>query len=240
MAEELLVDDQIDNGQAIIDRLLADGHDVTTAFWIKNDEGLWRMYLASPSFDERKPGETYLSIRDSLAKVPDEEARFWPLNLINDQNPIARDALKIAGRPGKKEGIRYRGPRLGDLAIEEAYIYPRPAVPLRQEFEISYMRRGESDEWSATTRKGQLYRGLRHKGFVSSAHGPGEKSQDHRFALVDVWIEVDPSLDEPTIAAHPTLATTLTDQARSLADAIFKRTYPKAVIHHQDMALTPV
>jgi hypothetical protein len=101
MAEELLVDDQIDGGQMAIDQLLADGVDVTVAFWAKPHERSWRMYIASPAFDDGKPGDNYLAVRDSLSKVPNPEVRFWPINLINDQNPAARDALKIAGRPGK-------------------------------------------------------------------------------------------------------------------------------------------
>jgi hypothetical protein len=235
MAEELLVDDQIDNGQMIVDQLLADGFDVTVAFWAKHDEGFWRMYIASPAFDDRKPGPNYLTIRDSLGKLPDPEVRFWPINLINDENPMARQALQIAGRPGKTEGIRYRGTRLGDLPIEEAYIYPRPAVPLRQEFTISYVRQGESNEWVETTRKGELHRWVRPKGVVSTAHGPGDMPEDERFVLIHVWVEVHPSLDERTIAANPVILATLVDQARSLADEIFKEKHPDATIHHHDM-----
>ena len=67
---------------------------------------------------------------------------------------MARDALKIAGRRGKKEGSRYRGTRLGDLAIEERVRRPAaPAVPLHQSFTITYVRQGESNEWVATTRE---------------------------------------------------------------------------------------
>jgi hypothetical protein len=242
MAEELLVDDQIDNGQAIIDQLLADGIDVAVAFWVKNDEGLWRLSIASPRFDDRKPGENYLAIRDSLAKVPDPEARFWPINLINDRNPAARDALRIAGRPGKEEGIRYRGPRLGELPIDDAYIYPRPAVPLRQSFTISYVRQGNSNEWSATTRKGELYRRVRPKGVVSysTALYEGEKPEDQRFALIHVLVEVEPLLDERTIAANPVILSHLVEQAQSLADGMFRQRHPAAEIHHHDMVFASV
>jgi hypothetical protein len=239
MAEESLVDDQIDGGQMAIDQLLEDGFDVPVAFWIKTDEGFWRLHIASPSFDDRLPGENSLKVYESLRKVPDPEVRFWPIYLINDQNPAARAALKIAGRPGKKEGIRYQGTRLGDLPIEEAYIYPRPAVPLRQDFMVSYVRQGRSNEWSATVRTGPLHRWVRHSGVVSTAYGPGDKPEDAGFVLIHVWIEIDPSLDERRIAANPIILTTLVDQARTLADEIFKGQYPEATIHHHDMALAP-
>jgi hypothetical protein len=242
MAEELLVDDQIDGGQMAIDRLLEDGFDVTVAFWIKTDEGFWRLHIASPAFDDRKPGENSIKVRESLRKVQDPQVQFWPIYLISDQNPAARDALKIAGRPGKKEGIRYRGTRLGDLPIEEAYIYPRPAVPLRQSFTISYVRQGESNEWLVTTRKGELYRGVRPKGAVSysTALYEGEKPGDQKFAIIHVLVEVDPSIDERTIAANPVILSHLVEQAQSLADGMFKQRHPEATIHHHDTTLAPV
>lgn len=242
MAEELLVDDQIDNGQRVIDQFLEDGVEVAVGFWVRNDEGLWRPYIASPSFDDRKPGENYLKVRESLRKIPDQEVQFWPINLINDQNPAARDAIKIAGRPGKDEGIRYRGTRLGDLVIEEAYIYPRPAIPLRQSFAISYVRQEESNDWVATTHKGELYRQVRPKGIMSysTAQYAGEKPEDLKFAIINVLVEVDPSLDERAIAANPCILSGLVDQAQSLADGMFRQRHPGATIEHEELALAPV
>jgi hypothetical protein len=236
MAEELLVDDQIDTGQLIVDQLLADGFDVAVAFWVKNDEGLWRLYLASPGFDDRKPRDNYLAIRDSLAKVPNPEARFWPINLIDERNPIARDALRIAGRPGKKEGIRYRGTRLGDLPIEEAYIYPKPEIPVRQAFIITYKRQNDTNRWSATTRRAEYYRTLRPTGAVSysAAQWLGEKPGEEDLAHVYVLVEVDPLLDERTIATNPVILMTLAEQARSMADEMFKTKHPDASIEHKN------
>lgn len=237
MAEELLVDDRIDGGQKMVDQLLADGFDITVAFWSKKEEGSWRLYLASPGFDDRRPGENFLAIHESLARLPDE-IRFESITTINDQNPAALAALKIAGRVGKAEGIRYRGTRLGNLTIEEAYVYPRPAIPLRQAFTVTYVRQGETDDWEATIRPGKLHRGLRHKGLVASAHAPGDRPEDHRFASVSVLIEVDPSLDEQAIAREPVIREMLLEQARSLADHRFKKDDPTATIHHHDAALT--
>jgi hypothetical protein len=240
MAEELLVDDQIDTGQSIVDQLLADGLDVAVAFWAKNDEGLWRLYIASPAFDDRKPGNNYLAVRDSLAKVPNPEARFWPINLINNQNPMARDALKIAGRPGKEEGIRYRGTRLGDLPIEEAYIYPKPQIPVRQAFIVTYKREDDSNHWLAKTQKKEFYRKLRPKGAVSYSKAQWLGEEADRFAHVYVLVEVDPLLDERTIATNPVILQTLADQARSMADEMFKLKNPDAIIEHQKLVMSLV
>jgi hypothetical protein len=240
VAQEILVDDQIDDGQRIIDQFLADGLDVSVAFWAKRDAGWWYLYIATPGFNDRKRVDASRAVYDSISKVTDLTIQPWvDMQVIDSQDAIARDAIRIAGRKGKKGPIRYRGIRLGDFGIARAYIYPRPAVPLRQSF-TSYERQGESDEWSATIRSGPLYRWVRPKGVLSySTRGPGDDPDDENLAMILVLVEVEPHLDERAIATNPALSTMLVDQARSLADAIFSKKHPEATIQHHDMALTP-
>ena len=165
------------------------------------------------------------------ARCPDPGGPALDIDLINDQNPMARDALKIAGRPGKKEGIRYRGPRLGDLPIEEAYIYPKPAIPLRQSFTITYERQSETNQWLATTRKRELSSlGASTKERCPTRRLNGWVTRKGRedFAPIHVLVEVDPSLDERTIATNPVILDDLLEQARSMADEMFKEKHPDA------------
>jgi hypothetical protein len=239
MAEELLVDTQIDDGQRFVDQLLADDFDVTVAFWVKDGEGSWRLYIASPAFDDRKPGENYRAVRDSLAKIPDPTVQPWTIILINDKNSMTQAAGRIAGRPGK-EAIRYGGPRLGESPIEEAYIYPKPEIPVRQSFIVTYKREGDSNHWLATTKKDTLYRTLRPKGAVSYSKAKWLGEGPDKFVHVYVLVEVDPLLDERTIALNPVILTTLTDRARSMADEMFKSKNPDAIIDHQDLVMNLV
>jgi hypothetical protein len=210
------------------------------ALWVKDDEGSWRLYIASPTFDDRKPGENYLSVRDSLGKVPEPTVQPWSIILVNDENPMARDAARIAGRPGKKEAICYRGPRLGDVPIEEAYIYPKPVIPVRQSFIITYKREGDSNRWLATTKKDQLYRSLRPTGAVSYSEAQWLGGGPDRVAHIYVLVEVDPLLDEKTIATNPVILMTLAEQARSMADEMFAKKNPGAIIEHQNLVMNLV
>jgi hypothetical protein len=77
---------------------------------------------------------------------------------------------------------------------------------------------------------------VRPKGAVSysTARYEGERSEDEKFAIVHVLVEVDPSLDERTIAANPVIRNHLVEQARSLADRMFRETHPDARIDHDD------
>jgi hypothetical protein len=52
--------------------------------------------------------------------------------VIGPNDPIARDMLaQRGGRPGGPP-TPFRGTRFGDLALEEAYIYPPPPTPEEQ------------------------------------------------------------------------------------------------------------
>src|SRR5207253_4596145 len=47
------------------------------------------------------------------------------ISLINDTNPIALDAIAVRDRRSSRTLVRFGGNRLGNLAIVEAFIYPR-------------------------------------------------------------------------------------------------------------------
>jgi hypothetical protein len=124
MAAELLVANQIEDGKKIIDQLVRDGFEVTVAFWVKTEEGLWRLYIASPSVDNQRPGKAAPALYDSLRKIPDSSVQFSEIRLINAANPMAQDAVALRNHPAIIPN-EYPGKRLGHLAIEESFIYPR-------------------------------------------------------------------------------------------------------------------
>ncbi len=243
MAEKILVDDQIDDGQRIIDELLSDGIDVTIAFWARPDGGSWHLYIASPGFNKRKPLEASRAFYDSVSKVKDLTILPWvDIRMIDDQDVIARDAIKIAERKGAKGPSRYRGARLGDLGLSRAYIYTRPQVPARQAFIVTYKRKEQTNEWSASTKRAEYYRTLRPKGAVSysAAQWLGDGEGEEKFAHVYVLIEVDPLIDDRTIASNPVILASMAEQAREMADEMFKSKHADAMIEHQNLVMNLV
>jgi hypothetical protein len=127
MDTELLVESQIDDGQRLVDQLIRDDFEISVAFWVKtSEEGLWHLYIASPSVDEGKLGEAYRKVYASLGKIPNSWVSPSDIKLVNDMNPIAREAVEVRDRYSAKTPTRYRGKRLGGLSIKEAYIYPPP------------------------------------------------------------------------------------------------------------------
>jgi hypothetical protein len=133
MAQATLVEMQINEGQRLIDRLAQNGIAVTAAAWVKESEsGDWYLYLATPLVGE--DGATRPAYRRVNAVIREMQKEGFGLDLfekkvIGPHDPIAKDMVaNRGGRPGGPP-TPFRGSRLGDLALEEAYIYPRPPTP---------------------------------------------------------------------------------------------------------------
>lgn len=135
MAQATLVEMQINEGQRLIDRLAQEGIAVTAAAWVKeSDSGDWYLYLVTPLVGE--DGATRPAYRRVNAVIREMQKEGFGMDpfekkVIGPHDSIAKDMVaNRGGRPGGPS-TPFRGSRLGDLAVEEAYIYPPPAT--RQE-----------------------------------------------------------------------------------------------------------
>jgi hypothetical protein len=133
MAQATLVEVQINEGQRLIHRLVQEGVAVTAAAWVKESEsGDWYLYLATPLVTEgggKRPA--YHRVNAVIRGM--QKAGFgmdpFAKKVIGPHDPIAKDIVAHrSGRPGGPP-TPFQGSRLGDLAVEEAYIYPRPPTP---------------------------------------------------------------------------------------------------------------
>jgi hypothetical protein len=121
----LLVEERIDDGQRLVDQLVRDGFEVLVAFWVKtSEEGVWHLYIASPAVNPNKVGEAFRTVFASLSKLPNSWVSPSEIKLVTGTSPVARAAVEIRDRYPGKSPTRFHGKRLGNLIIEEAYIYP--------------------------------------------------------------------------------------------------------------------
>jgi hypothetical protein len=131
MDPTVLVENQIEDGGRLVAQLAEDGFEVAVAFWVKSaEEGLWHLYIASPLVSADAVGESYRKVYASLSRVPDAWVSLSEIKLVRADSLAAREAAEIQRRHPGRVPTRTRRPRLGDLAIEEAYIYP-PHRPIR-------------------------------------------------------------------------------------------------------------
>ncbi len=132
MAQATLVDLEIREGQRLIDRLVQAGVAVAAAAWVKESEsGDWYLYLVTPLVPEGGgKKQAYHRVNAVIRELQKEGFGMDPFakKVIGLHDPIARDMeANRNGRPGGPPRP-FRGSQLGNLRIEEAYIYPRPAT----------------------------------------------------------------------------------------------------------------
>ncbi len=132
MDTESLVENLIDDGKRLVEYLPQNGFAVAAAFWLKTSEnGRWYFYLVSPLVNAEGITNAYRRLHTVIRQTP---GPVWidPLKvkLIGSDNPIARDVLAVqphATGPGAPP-VRWAGTSLGNVSIEDAYLYPIPAV----------------------------------------------------------------------------------------------------------------
>jgi hypothetical protein len=235
-----LVDEQIRDGQIFADLLVGKYlFDVTAAFWVKtSEEGRWFLYVASKEVDEKGLARAFRVAHNALQSIASRWVTVTAVRLVSPNDPIARDVLDTLQRfVARIPTVSHRS-RLGDLAVEEVYIYPSvdpEKVWVRQAFRITYYRQGNANRWTTETERGEFYRGSPFKGAVSysTAHWGGESAEAVKFATVSVLTEIDPRLDEQILELAP-WKQILTEQARKMADEMFKSHHPEAEIEHTE------
>jgi hypothetical protein len=123
-----LVEMRFEDGERFLNRLAAEGVEVTAAFWVKESEyGEWYLYLVTPLVGEGgDTGPAYGRVIAVTGALRREGFDFDPFEVkaIGPTDPIARAVVAVRDRSPRRRLIAFRGSRLGNLEVEEAYIYP--------------------------------------------------------------------------------------------------------------------
>jgi hypothetical protein len=139
MAQELLVENRIEDGEKVLTEFIKSGFDVAVAFWVLTaEEGLWFLYISSNAVNARKVGDAYGTLVLCLTKMPDAAVSLSHVKLVHPSEPIAREAIAVRDRElarlhHARVPVRFYGKRLGELAIEEAFIYPARIGPMTRD-----------------------------------------------------------------------------------------------------------
>lgn len=125
MGEELLVTEQIDDGEAFV-RDFGDYVRVSAAFWVKPaDANDWYLYIASDDIDDSNFDIAYLEVLRRLNRQKYPWVDPFRIKLVNSVDSVARQAIEIRDRHPANIPIRYNRSYLGGLGIDGAYIYQR-------------------------------------------------------------------------------------------------------------------
>ena len=124
MAKGTLVGLDIELGSRVLAILDAAKFPVTTALWILNEEfDEWRLLLASPAYDKLGSYEAYLRALKALSDVDRNLVTQPPLTLVGNRHNLIRGLRRVFGKSVNGTGIRVVTRSIGDVWIDEAYVY---------------------------------------------------------------------------------------------------------------------
>lgn len=233
MDSELLVESELKDGQVLINQLAKDNFEVAVAFWARNaEDDPWQLYIASPCVDENRLGLASKRVFESLGKLFDPWITPLDIKLINEANPIARDAVQLRLRSSSPPS-RVRVKQLGTLSNLEVYIYPE-SNSLRLFVTVSYRKQGESNRWVTSANIDKKKYWMQFSGAVgySTSFWEGEKPEDVKHATVSVLLDIDPEVHMLYERDEFSMRDVIVSQAYALADEMFKARHPDAEIVH--------
>jgi hypothetical protein len=123
-----LVDEQVESGRRLLEQLSAADFPVRAACWAKPaDEDRWSLYVASPAVDKKGVTSAYREVFRVLRSIENSWVTDSDVKLIGEGNSVTSGILDIQKRYPGRMATRSRRPLLGDLPVDEVYIYP-PAM----------------------------------------------------------------------------------------------------------------
>lgn len=125
-----LVTVQLDDGRRLIERLAQEGFPVSAAGWVKEaDGGFWYLYLVSPAVEAEGIKKGYRRVHTVIRSMPQP---FWidpfDVKLVGPSESVAQAILDLQPRTATRQPVRQGAASLGNVSIDEAYIYP-PLMP---------------------------------------------------------------------------------------------------------------
>ena len=129
MDQETLVERQVDDGAKIVEKLRESGFDVAAAWWMKaGEDGIWFLYIASKEVDENGIRAAYHSVNTIKGALGQLWVDRFRVKLVSPLNPVAKDVIDILTRYPGQLPMRSGGRKLGNISIDDSYIYPLPVA----------------------------------------------------------------------------------------------------------------
>jgi hypothetical protein len=128
-----LVENQIEDGQKLLDRLREDGFDFRAACWVKPvEEDRWSLYVATPVVDQVGVLEAYRQVLRAFRSLGEVWISDSDIKLIGEKHPVAQDVFDLLQRFPGRTPLRIRPALLGGIPFEdEVYLYaPKKKNPV--------------------------------------------------------------------------------------------------------------
>jgi hypothetical protein len=142
--------------------------------------------------------------------------------ILEDRGPLGeygRRLYRVRINAGRDDESSFEIPE-EDIERREQGTNADESPGLRQEFTVRYVRSEKTNQWTASTKRGQLFRGMKAKGAVGYATARyGDRQEgDEDFGIVTVLVECDHSMCDPHSRVRPTAWRGMTATARTLIE----------------------
>lgn len=119
-----LVKKDMEDGKKLILALDNSTFQVVAALWFyDNEDGEWRLIVASPLVEEKGTKEAYAFIQKKIARLSPIGIALRQISVISPNNDLIK-LLKVAIRTGNViSGVRFTHNTINNVFIEDAYIY---------------------------------------------------------------------------------------------------------------------
>jgi hypothetical protein len=130
MAQETLVNEQIEDGRLFLDRLAREGIDVTAAGWVKESlRGRWYLYLATPLAKGGATRNAYGRILPVIRQMPQPFGiDVFEVKAVDPSVPLAEALVTLRASHPRRPIHRFDGKHFGHVGVEEMYVYATPAL----------------------------------------------------------------------------------------------------------------
>ena len=130
MDQAILVERQIDDVPKLIDQLRAENFDVKVAFWLYTSEaGQWFLYVVSDVVDQKGITEAYTLAYKTMRQLTDLWINPFEVKLVAPDHPLAKAVIDYLSKQHAPRPTQVQGMKIGDVYIENAYIYNNSAMP---------------------------------------------------------------------------------------------------------------
>lgn len=125
-----LVENQIDDGRRLLDRLDWAGVPVVASGWAKvTDDDRWSLYIATPLVDEKGLVAAYREVYRVLRSLGGVWVSDSEVKLVGERHPVAVDLVALVQKYPGPLATNSRRPLLGGVPVDEVYVYPPKRRP---------------------------------------------------------------------------------------------------------------
>jgi hypothetical protein len=120
-----LVENQIEDGQKLLDQLTEEGFVLSVACWIKPiEDDRWSLLIATPAVDQTGLLAAYHKVFATLRTLGEVCITDSDIKLVGVKVPVVLDEIHVLRSLQGKTSILPRPLLIGGIPIEEVHVYP--------------------------------------------------------------------------------------------------------------------